>query len=112
MTEKLTKVEIADIFLYKYGEVEPIFIFRPNRPWILWQKYDMNCHQGRRQDICRLYGYVSKISSRNWAYKSLILVARAVIKATAIAIFTKSIEEAEIKNLLTVDSASVLIFNL
>ncbi len=59
-----------------------------------------------------LYGYVSKISSRNWANKSLILVARAVIKATAIAIFTKSIEEAEIKNLLTVDSASALIFNL
>ena len=36
----------------------------------------------------------------------------AVIKAITFAIFTKNIEEAEIKNLLTVDSASVLIFNL
>jgi hypothetical protein len=37
------------------------------------------------ENVGRLYCYVSIISSRNWAHKSLILVARAVIKTTVIA---------------------------
>jgi hypothetical protein len=92
LTEKLTKVEIVDIFLNKYGEAEPISIFRPNRPWILWQKYNMKIAiktEGKTffkiENVGRLYCYVSIISSRNWAYKSLILVARAAIKTTVMA---------------------------
>ncbi|MFQ5687100.1 MAG: hypothetical protein ACE5GV_10610 [Candidatus Scalindua sp.] len=34
------------------------------------------------ENVGRLYCYVSTISSRNWAYKSLFLVAMAVIKTT------------------------------
>jgi hypothetical protein len=54
LTEKLIKVENVDISSTVTGEAKPtsIFrIFRPGRPGIQWQKYDMNCHQGRRQDI-------------------------------------------------------------